>query len=757
MKTHLRNATLAFLCSHVLCAQAHADESPTPAELPRMTVMEAVDGDYTAPAAVSTAKVDTPLLLTPMSIQSVPAQVLEDQQAVRLDTAVLNVSGVTPIESSGAGYGLASGTMLRGFVTQDYYRDGTRVASDKIADGFRDMANIETVEVLKGPASTLYGRMEPGGIVNLVTKKPLEQAAYSVGQQVGSFDFLRTTLDATGPLGQAGSLLYRANIAYEDSASARDFVKNRHFFIAPVLRWKAGGNDTLDFHAEYQDTRNGLDYGQAVIHNRPAPLPVSRNISGPDGALESKRLTLGYDWSHSFGHSWSLHQRFDYSDLLDARLTPSYVPFGPTAYWDGAGTCDATSCTTYLVPFKQDQDGRAYSASADLTGKFATGALRHSVLLGIDYQSLRASQTFAYSFDSPVLDIITPVYNGPASAYTDAPNLIGLSGSKEKWVGVYAQDQVELPGHVYVVAGARWDGADYAVFTQDLYKKNGNPLAPYAETTNTDHAVKPRVGILWNPNGTLSLYANYAENFGLSQGRQQASNGDVSPLPPVTAQQLEVGAKGAFLGGRLSASAAWYDIRKQHVAIADPDPVLALEGYMRAVGEVENKGFELDVAGEILPGWKLIAAYSHIDSRVTRDTGPTAGYDANDFPTSADTNLGNTGRRLANVPGDSGSLWTTYDMELRDGARLKIGGGVSAAGERFGDAANSYVLPGYGLVNLMASYERPIGHSRLGVQVNVENLFDKAWYDSGSNAPLRSYGLIPGWPRRILAQLRWAF
>jgi iron complex outermembrane recepter protein len=757
MKTPIRNATLALFCIHVLCTGARAAETPASTEFPKMTVKEAVDGDYTAPAAVSTAKVDTPLLLTPMSIQTVPAQVLEDQQVVRLDTAVLNVSGVTPIESSGAGYGLASGTMLRGFVTQDYYRDGTRVASDKIADGFRDMANIDSVEVLKGPASTLYGRMEPGGIVNLVTKKPLDHAEYSVSQQVGSFDFLRTTLDATGPLGNAGSLLYRTNIAYEDSGTARDFVKNRHFFIAPMLRWKAGENDTVDFHAEYQDTRNGLDYGQPVIQNRPAALPVSRNISGPDGALESKRLTVGYDWTHSFGGSWSLHQRFDYSDLLDAKLTPSYVPFGPTAYWDGAGICDGSSCTTYLVPFKQNQDGRAYSVSADLTGKFSTGALRHSVLLGIDYQSLNASQTFAYSFDSPVLDIIHPVYNGPASAYTDSPNLIGLSGSKEKWIGLYAQDQIELPGHAYAVAGVRWDGADNAIFTQDLYRKNGNPLAPYAETANTDHAVKPRVGILWNPAGSLSLYANYVENFGLSQGRQQASNGDTSPLPPVTAQQFEIGAKGALLGGRLNASAAWYDIRKQHVAVTDPDPVLALEGYMRAVGEVENKGFELDMAGEILPGWKLIAAYSHIESRVTRDTGPTAGYDANDFPTSADTNLGNTGRRLANVPANSGSLWTTYDMDLPDSARLKIGGGVTASGERFGDAANSYVLPGYGLVNLMLAYDRPFGHSRLGAQLNVENLFDKGWYDSGSNAPLRSYGLIPGSPRRVLGQVRWAF
>jgi iron complex outermembrane recepter protein len=240
--------------------------------------------DYRLPNASTATKTDTPIMETPFNVQVVPRQVLEDRQSVRLDKALENISSVIPATGVGAAYGQQSGTLIRGFVTQDYYLDGVRIPTGRLTDGYREMANIQQVEVLKGPASILYGRMEPGGIVNLITKQALDTPFTQVSQQFGSYDFYRTTLDTTGPLSQNKDVLYRVNLAYENSGSFRDFLHNERVFFAPKLQWNISERSKLNMHLEYQRSANATDYGFLASQTTTKPLafPISRNLAGPN-------------------------------------------------------------------------------------------------------------------------------------------------------------------------------------------------------------------------------------------------------------------------------------------------------------------------------------------------------------------------------------------------------------------------------------------------------------------------------------------
>ncbi|WP_334918108.1 TonB-dependent siderophore receptor [Nostoc sp.] len=246
------------------------------------------------PAYASTAtKTDTPLRDIPQSIQVIPATVIQDQGAVRLNEIVRNVSGVSTSNNDG---GQSQSYKIRGF-DANVYKNG--YPDDYFSD--QDSANIERVEVLKGPASVLFGRLEPSGIINLITKKPLASPYYNVGFTAGSYSFYRPTLDFSGPLTEDGKLGYRLNIDYENSGSFRDFVNKERFFIAPVLAWKIGDRTNLTFEGEYLHTESPYDRGLVTIGDRVADIPISRYLSDPRNLVvadgSKTYLTLNHDFN----------------------------------------------------------------------------------------------------------------------------------------------------------------------------------------------------------------------------------------------------------------------------------------------------------------------------------------------------------------------------------------------------------------------------------------------------------------------------
>ncbi len=276
-----------------------SEEGPT--VLPEMTVTASpLDRtSYSVPNASTATKTDTPIMETPVSIQVVPQQVIQDQQAIRLDDITKNVSGVQRDFSFGNGY---EGFTIRGFSTNNtVYRNGFRLFAS-----IAETAHLDRVEVLKGPAAVLYGRIEPGGLVNLVTKRPSPESYYSLQQQFGSFDLYRTTADATGPITEDRSLLYRLNLAYLNSGSFRDFVFNDRIFLAPGLTWRPTPDDEFNLSVEYDNEDNYDDAGIPALGNRPAPLPSSRNLGEPDDEYNVESVLVDLNGTHRFNTDWKV-------------------------------------------------------------------------------------------------------------------------------------------------------------------------------------------------------------------------------------------------------------------------------------------------------------------------------------------------------------------------------------------------------------------------------------------------------------------
>ncbi|AEG01275.1 TonB-dependent siderophore receptor [Methylomonas methanica] len=654
--------------------------------------------DYNRRNSSSATKTDTPIMDTPFSVQIVPKQVLQDQQAVRLKDALKNVSGVTP----GGSQARSDEFIIRGFRNNTIYRNGvlSPMLTQRVGTNRRETANLESVEVLKGPGSILYGRAEPGGIMNVVTKQPLAHPYYSLQQQFGSFDFYRTTLDATGPITDDGSLLYRFNLAYQDSKSFKEFVGDERVFVAPVLRWNIDPRTQVTFEFEYLKDDYSMEPGVPNIGNRPAPLPRERNLSEPYSKRNNEFMLASMNWSHDFNDNWTLRHRFSYENL-ESRHTG--------LFFLGNVAANGTINRRFFI---DDFPSQRYFNNVDLTGKFETFGMKHTLLLGGDY--FRADDLITQiGVAAPAINIYNPVHSPlpplPAPTFGDKTTA---------WYGLFLQDQIELPYNVHLLGGLRYDNA----------KIDDNQLN---RTVSDDDRVSPRGGLLWRPLHWLSLYGSYTENFGPSNSEFRT---DGQILPPQTARQWEAGVKTEFWDGRLSATMAYFDLTKQNLPVFDPlNPLIP-----KTAGEAASHGLEFDLAGEILPGWRIIGAYTYLPyAKITKDVDASGG-------------IGNTGKRLVLDPRHFGSLWNTYEFQTGSLQGLKLGAGVTAVGQRQGDTANTYQLPGYATVNLMTSYSMSINSAKLTAQLNVDNLLDKHYFAASNTGNQIFYGA----PRTFMGSVR---
>ncbi len=649
---------------------------------------------YSLPNATTATKTDTPIMQTPVSIQVLPKQVLNDQQTIRLERVLENVSGIYQEQ----GFNLTQIFNVRGFQTFTYYRDGMPIEGALLQIGPREMGNIERIEVLKGPASFLYGRINPGGLVNLVTKQPLAQPYYSLQQQFGSFQRYRTTADATGPLTKDDTVIYRINFTHESSDSFRDFIEGERIFVAPVVRWNINNRTQITFELEFQHDENVADWGIPAVGDRPADIPRSRNLSGESfNEAKSDSLLGGFHWSHNFDDNWSLTHRFNMLFTKEDDLGSFPLAVG----------ADGRTLSRAVAGFK-DNETDVYFTTMNITGSFQTLGLEHTILIGGDYYNLTTTGDF---LDGPLnsVDIFNPVFStGPAVVSAEFP----IDNHKERF-GIYIQDQIALPFNLYLMAGGRFD----FVKVEDNIRN----------AKQDEEALKPRVGLLWQPLSQLSFYGSYVESFGSDDFF--IVNPDGTTLDPDTAQQWEGGMKAELFDGRLQGTLAFYHLTKQN--ISTPDSLIA--GFSRAVGEARNRGIELDVTAEILPGWQTIGAYSYIDSEITK---------------------GNKGNRFANVPRHGGSFWTTYEIQEGNLRGLTLGTGVVARSEREADNANTVQLPGYALVHLLSRYSWTLGSSRMTAQLNVDNLFNKEYFPSSFNGRNR---IDTGAPRTFLGSLRVEF
>ncbi|PZD72621.1 Ferrichrome-iron receptor [Acaryochloris thomasi RCC1774] len=655
---------------------------------------------YAVPEVSPTTRTDTPILDTPTSIQVVPKQVLEDQQVTRIDEALRNVSGVTFGDTFG---GVSIDFNVRGF------------DAPTLRDGFREfggftganpaLGNVERVEVLKGPASILYGELQPGGIINIVTEQPLDQPAYEIGLELGNRGFVQPQIDLTGPLTPKKDLLYRLNVSYSrDSDFIDSDVDIERFLVAPVLSWRISDRTNLTLKAEYATDSQPFDIGLPAIGNGVADVPFSSIIVEPENFVNSTLFRVGYSFEHQFNDRWEIRNAFEYSrrDLLNTAVLP-------LAFDEATGL-------VMRFPGSADIDATNFSLQTSVVGAFATGPIDHKLLVGVDLNRTDEQNLSRFDFASPsFLDIFNPVF-GLAPIDSGSLPISFNEKVQTNRLGLFLQDQIKVLDNLILVAGVRYDTVDQNITNGPTAS---DPVG--SEADQNDDAVTPRFGIVYQPLEFLSLFASYSQSF--TPNTETTSSGEL--LPPERGEGFEVGVKAALLNERLFATLSYFDISRRNVATPDPlDPFSSV-----ATGAQNSRGVELDVTGEILPGWNVIASYAYTDAEVSAD---------NTIP---------EGNRLVNIPEHSGSVWSTYEIQSGDLQGLGFGLGFNFLGEREGDLANSFELDSYFLANAAMFYRR----DNWRLALNFKNIFDVDYIVGSNNS--RTFGSEVGEPFTVIGSV----
>ena len=711
--------------STVTLAKAGAPDGDGPLRLDPITVTGAggsafapVEG-YRATHSYTATKTDTPILDIPASIQVVPEQVIEDQQIVGLKGVVKNVSGIQYARGAGVdgdqltarGFNLArSGTV---------FRDGVR--ESLFNSRFFNLTNIDRVEVLKGPATVLFGRSEPGAVVNLVTKKPRREYHHSAQQQVGSFDFFRTTVDSTGPIPGAPDLQYRLIASYQDSESFRDFVETDVTFINPQIAWDITDRARVRAWFEYLEDERTQDLGLPAIGDEVADVSDDTFIGSPSDFLRHETLRAGLDLSYEFVSDWTFRGAFDYENdnRADVRTRPR---FGADAVNEASGEIKREFADN------QFDHAETFFLTANIEGDFETGPVDHTLLLGIDYRENDLPFKLVAFEGQPLFGQDTEsinLFNPVPTVFAPDPRALPTTGTSrvtDDWVGLYWQNQIVLfDGRVHLLLGGRYDDAEADFRAGDFFQEN--KVSEYTQ----------RYGIVLKPRSWLSVYGSYTESVSGEFVFNTRPGGET--LDPETAEQWEVGAKALFFDDRLFVTLAGFQLTKQNIAVPDPnDP-----GFSVPLGEAQSRGLEVDIAGEIAPGWNVLASYAWLpQAEITEDT-----------------RTGNEGNRLFNAPRHSGNLWLTYTLQGGRLQDLTLGAGVFGASEREGDNANTFEADGYVRVDAMVRYPLTLGGARAIAQLNIENLFDTDYIQNTSNS--RSSGNRPGAPLTVLGLFKVEF
>ncbi|SFG03591.1 iron complex outermembrane recepter protein [Novosphingobium sp. CF614] len=641
------------------------------------------------------SKFDTPLIRTPQAISVVTADQIRDRGITDLNDALRSVAGV----SRSSTYGYYDAYTIRGYDTayDSLYLDGLITSS--VAGTNYELAGLERVEVLKGPASSLYGSAPIGGIVNLVTKRPQEDTFLVAGVATGSYDLVEGRVDANMPLDKHGRFLFRLNALYSDQD---DFVahagKNR-LFVAPALTVVIGENTHLTVLGRWQRDHDNpwspLPAEGTVLPNANGPIPYAFPINyiGDQKVVNNQDYkSIGYIFDHDFTDSIRFTQTLRYTHAETFWNNWVFADaFVDSGYIDGVQQGHIFGIDLY-GPFYQTD--KAFGVDSRVSAKLDTGPFSHQILVGYDYRQLRsAAHEDGGNYDVTVntLDYLDPDYTRPL---IHDPIFAYSSDSKSHQSGVYVQDQIGLGDKLFITAGGRWD----------WLVTNGKK----------DNDFSPRIGANYLITPQVALYASWSRSFSPQFGWMESFDG--TALPNGRGKNIEAGLK-VNVGG-FSATASVFQLTRTNVPTADP----LHAGYYVVTGEQRSRGFEMEAAWSPARGANLSLAYTYIDAKITRD---------NDIP---------SGTRLGNVPHHN--LYVRGEYELQAGALKGLGaslallwnsdkvGDTSSFYDADGDGTNdaAFRLPGYVIVDAGIFYRL----ADWRVAVNIDNLFDKHYYPEAS-------------------------
>lgn len=674
-----------------------------------MTVVGTSQADQTVtdgyqPLSSATATLtNMPLLDIPQVVNTVSDKVLEDQHATSLDEALYNVANVVQTNTLG---GTQDAFTRRGFGAN---RDGSIMTN-----GLRTVlprsfnAATSRVEVLKGPASTLYGILDPGGLINVVTKRPERAFSGDISATSSSFGGGTGQLDVTGPI-EGTQLAYRLVGEYQNEDYWRNFGKERSTFIAPSLTW-FGDDATVNVSWSHRSYHTPFDRGTIFDLNTGHAVDVPRNerFDEPFNVTNGDSDLAQVNAEYRLNSEWTA--RFDYG-------------FSQDKYSDNQARVMAydakTGNLTRRVDATQGSTQRMHSTRADLQGNVVIGGFYNEILGGIAYENYDLLRTDMIRCKNVKgFNIYNPVY-GTLDKCTSVSASDSDQRIQQETYATYLQDALYLTDKWIAVAGVR-----YQYYTQ--YAGKGRPFN--VNTDSQDEKLTPKFGMVYKLTPSVSLFGNVAQSF-MPQSSIASYIGD---LPPEESTAYEVGAKFDLFNG-VTSNITFFDIHKRNVLYTE---TIGDETYAKTAGKVRSQGVEVDVAGSLTDNLNIIASYGYTNAKVIDDP---------DY----------AGKPLPNVPRHTGSLFLTYDFNnVYDSNTLTIGGGGHALSRRSGTNGADYYLPGYAVADVFAAYKMKLQYP-VTLQVNVNNLFDKTYYTSSIAS--NNLGNQIGDPREVQFTVKMAF
>jgi catecholate siderophore receptor len=681
-------------------AHAQAGDAAEPA-MPTVTVTGTAEAaGYHVVKSSSATKTDAPLRDIPQTVNVVPQALLRDQGARSLQDALKNVPGI----GMSTGDGQRDQVTIRGFsAIADQFIDGMR--DDALY--FRDLSNIEQLEVVKGPAAVLYGRGSSGGLINRVTKKPGIDIS-EVTLQAGSWQQKRGEFDLGRDLHDSG-VAFRVTGAVEDADSYRDQQFLERQALAPSVQFKLGAATTLLVQAEYLHDKRVTDFGIPSYQGRAVDVAPGTYYGAANAKAndfnESRVKALGFVLEHSISDQLKLRNAFRYfDDTLNRNntLVASVNEIAKTA-----------SLTRGNV--RRDEDG--YFNQTELAQKATLGGMQHQLLYGVEISKQNKDQLVRSQANVATVSLFNPV--SPVVPFTagGAPTANSLSVYNVR--SAYLQDQLNLSEHLKALAGVRYDH-----FEQETRDRRPNQPS----LSRTDGNWSPRAGLVYQPDDKQSYYASFSKSYQPS-GETFALAANNSDLAPEATENKELGAKLDLLDGRASITASVFRLQRDHIKATDP-----VTNKLIPMGTQRTDGVELTFAGNLGQGWQVSSGYSLLDAEMIASIAKDDGQPVQ-------------GKRPTLTPRHSVNLWFTKAINSRFGA----GAGVNYVGARFANPGNTVTLTGYATVDAMAYYRA----KAVEVQLNLMNLLDRDYIVAGHGSSKNLN--LPGAPRSAQLTVRYRF
>ena len=724
-------------------------------QLQEVEIIGRRESSYKNTSSFSGTKTATAIRDIPQTINYVTKEVILDQGASTVNDVVKNVSGVSQ-------YTTYNDFSIRGFRTTGNRNSGNLLNGMRAQTSLwsaSSLANIERVEVIKGPAAALFGNAAPGGIINRVTKKPLLQRLHTVSVNTGSWGTLKTYGDFTGPLNESKSLLYRLNLGYETTDGYRDLQGRNTLTIAPSFSFIPNEKTRFNVDITYYRLDGKVDRGQTIFGDADLySVPITRSLSATNDFLRETQMNISLGLTHKITDNLSFNSTYlnsSYSeDLREHNQANSY-------YMQQQGKANTGDPTKILMQaLLRQRTFRNNSFNNYFNYNFTTGLVKHTLLVGYDYFQVEllpgASQLTAGGYllkngkttttfnparlntyvvdanNNPVTNVAVFDLNKPTTGNVmkETGKYIFTSGNTKPTLqishGVYLQEQLEV-SIVKLLLGLRKE------FFMDYinYKENN-------EEKIEQQALIPRVGLVITANDNINFYSTWMKGFEPQTAAIQSDPDRYGgPFDPVYSELYEMGVKTDWFNNRLSATASVFKIIQQN-SLYDAFPaVIGKPDLKMQIGEEESNGFEFDLAGEITPNWSILANYAYIDAHITK----TAQNNEKDFD-----------MQRPSTPHHSGNIWTKYIITEGPLKHLGFGAGYNFVTERYGQVGrrtNTTVYPGYGLVNAVLYYKI----NQIQLQLNLNNVLNQTHWVGGYDK-LRSF---PGAPRNINASVTYKF